>query len=182
MTEDAALFTSAYNALVFAYNYNDATYGRSMMSKMASSSGDGNGLGGLDGAAQAGIIKSKTRVLGPFLEAALIVRVAIRSMPCHCLSSCCSGQKINKEWQSAMWLLTNTLDPKITSKITHYLRVDFVIKHYFQDVTFVDLENVYKINHQTLSKYMASISKTLKQNEQTAWAAITESLKEAGLI
>ena len=81
-TEAEPLFINAHSALVFAFNFSGQCYDRPMMNRMAAPSvGTGKGLVGLDGAAQAGMIRGEVKSLGKLAEAILIARFAPHSMP-----------------------------------------------------------------------------------------------------
>ncbi len=73
------LFKSTHDALRFAYRFNgdntvSARFGDAP-------SGNGKGLGGLDGAAQAGMIQSEVRRLGETIEAVAVAQFAIPYTP-----------------------------------------------------------------------------------------------------
>lgn len=94
------LFKNTHDALVFAFNYSSQQYALSPMSKLVKAgSGAGKGLVALDGAAQAGIIRSRVSQL-PMLQAACIVaRYAPRFEECPC----CQGRdKMTDEYRDAV--------------------------------------------------------------------------------
>lgn len=105
------LFRSAHDALVFAYSFEYRShYPRQPISRLAApmmSTGSDAGLGGIDGAAQAGMIKAAVKRLGPLKEAALIARFAPRSRPCTCSAQCCSGKQANQAWEIAIDTLSD---------------------------------------------------------------------------
>ena len=106
---DNQLFSSAHAAMTFAFNFQGLP-SLSVMNRMGQepSGMPGKGLSGLDGAAQAGIIRCKLHTLGALHEAILIADIAPRSQPCPCRSSCCSGYTLNQEWSDAInWLSDN---------------------------------------------------------------------------
>jgi hypothetical protein len=106
---DNQLFSSAHAAMKFAFNFQGLP-SLSVMNRMGQepSGMPGKGLSGLDGAAQAGIVRYKVSTLGMLHEAILIADIAPRSQPCPCRSACCSGQARNQEWSDAInWLCDN---------------------------------------------------------------------------
>jgi len=108
MTEDK-LFGSAHAAMLFAFGFKGQP-ALSVMNRMGQepSGMPGKGLSGLDGAAQAGMIRCKLHTLGMLHEAILIADIAPRSQTCSCRSSCCSGYTRNQEWSDAInWLCDN---------------------------------------------------------------------------
>lgn len=181
---EETLFNSAHSALIFAFNFDCQVYPRSMMSKMAGDSlgGSGKGLGGLDGAGQAGIIRAKVREVGYLGEAALIARTANRSTPCLCRSSCCSGQKVNKEWQSAMWFLAGHIQAITENRTKKDMFIALVMKYYGVKSSLVDIAEANDISRDTAGTHNAATTKAMKSIEQAAWRSIEEKLKEANLI
>lgn len=92
--EGDTLFDNAHGALVFAFNFSGQCYDRPAMNRLATpAAGTGKGLVGLDGAAQAGFILAEVKGMGKLAEAILTARLAPRSMPCHCRSSCCASHR-----------------------------------------------------------------------------------------
>ncbi len=103
-----ATFSSTPAALLFAFNFSMQQYDRPMMNRMAGGPAAGaGGLSGLDGAAQAGLVRARIARLDALHQAALVARYAPPTLPCECTHPCCSGQKPNFEWQAAMRLLAD---------------------------------------------------------------------------
>ena len=69
-----AVFRSARGALMFAFNFTHGTLKKSALAGMMGASPNGRGLGGLDGAAQAGMIKAEVDHLPELHQAILIAR------------------------------------------------------------------------------------------------------------
>ena len=79
MTDATPPFDSYIDALIFAFNASSENYDRPYMNRVAAPAvGSGRGLGGLDGAAQAGMIRAEVRDLGRMREAILLARFAPR--------------------------------------------------------------------------------------------------------
>ncbi len=103
-----ALFQSAHDALLFAYNHG-AQSPRSPLAGLAPRTGQlgkGRGLAGFDGAAQAGIILAVCATLAPDHHRVLRVRFGRNEQPCpHCqtIASCA-------EWIEAVDALSRTPD------------------------------------------------------------------------
>lgn len=74
-----ALFRSTHDALRFAYRFNGDNTVSARLGNAPS--GNGKGLGGLDGAAQAGMVQSAVRRLGGTVEALAIAQFAIPYTP-----------------------------------------------------------------------------------------------------
>ena len=126
------LFRSAYEALIFAYNYSGQQYARTPMSKIAAPVASGKGLCGTDGAAQAGMIRSEVASLGKLHEAAVIARCAPVSSPCSCGRDCCSRKKKNREWTNAINILEQHLEKDVLSNCytTFDMRIQYLTKFY----------------------------------------------------
>lgn len=130
MTEP--LFKSAHDALVFAFNYSGQQYGKTQMSKIVTAgTGTGKGLSGLDGAAQAGMIRAEVRRLGEIGEAILTARYAPGSIPCPgCTCPVCPGEHPNLEWTAAIKTLEEYLkkDLLASCRTTWDMRMQYVMR------------------------------------------------------
>jgi hypothetical protein len=127
------LFNNAHSALVFAFNFSGQSFDRPMMNRLAAPAvGTGKGLVGLDGAAQAGFIRSEVQRLGRLAEAILIARIAPSSTPCSCRSICCSGHKPNKEWADAISYLADQVRTTALAGCTAngMMRREYVIRYF----------------------------------------------------
>lgn len=96
------LFKDAHEALVYAYNFSHQQYPRSPMFRAILQSRAGRGLGGLDGAAQAGMIRREVNSAGKLIESLITAKYAPMWLPCSCGHPCCSGKIENKEWSEAI--------------------------------------------------------------------------------
>jgi hypothetical protein len=162
---DEALFNNAHAALVFAFNFSSQCYDRPMMNRLAAPSlGSGKGLAGLDGAAQAGMIRAEVRDLGKQAEAILIARVAPRSEVCECLAPCCAGSKPNKEWIAAISLLADHVRNTALAGCTAngLMRREYVVRYFAPKgarVTFEQLSEKYDIAVNTVSAHSAKVAR-----------------------
>lgn len=93
------LFKSTHDALRFAYNFNGTNVVTATLG--IPPGGNGKGLGGLDGAAEAGNIKRIVESLGEKVTAWAVVSFAPSRFPCSCGRSCCKGWRENPEWSEA---------------------------------------------------------------------------------
>lgn len=115
------LFKSAHAALVFAYRFTSQQYDRPLMNRMADKEArTGKGLAGLDGAGQAGLIRSEVKGLGPLYESIVIASFAPQDVTCECKRPCCAGSKVNKEWSSAIDAITTEAMQHLAGKLSHY--------------------------------------------------------------
>lgn len=83
MTEQP-VFNSYQEALLFAYNYADQQFAKSLMARMMSSTGSARGLVGLDGAGEAGMIMASVRKLSQIEQDVLCVRYTKVKSFCKC--------------------------------------------------------------------------------------------------
>lgn len=158
------LFESAHGALVFAFNFSGQCYDRPMMNRLASPAfGSGKGLAGLDGAAQAGMIRAEVQAMGQLAEAILIARIAPRSVPCHCRSSCCSGKRPNWEWTNAIAFLADHVRQTAMHGCCSngLMRRDYVERYFTRKGDRVSLEALaekHDINRDTASGHFARVA------------------------
>jgi hypothetical protein len=193
MTE---LFKSAHNALTFAYRFSSEQYNRPMMNKLADKTArTGKGLAGLAGAGQAGMIRREVKELGALHEAIVIASFAPPSTPCACKAPCCSGEKANKEWSEAIYLITMAAMERLSGKLSHYqLRRGIVERQFGVKRTLSDLAEQCRVNRDTASEHNAILTAWLTgDKKQTgpntrigeiarAIAAAGDRLSQAGMI
>ena len=103
MTEQP-LFSSAHNALTFAFNFSAQQYERPLMNRLADSPTAvvSKGLSGMDGAGQAGLIFCALERLKPLHQFIVFATYAPRELPCSCRYPCCSGKKRNELWEECI--------------------------------------------------------------------------------
>ncbi len=196
----APLFESAHGALVFAFNFSGQCYDRPMMNRLASPAvGSGKGLVGLDGAAQAGMIRAEVQTLGKLAEAIIIARIAPRSVPCHCRSACCAGHKPNKEWTDAISILADHVRTTALAGCTSngMLRREYVVRHFTRKDDRISLEALaekHDIARNTVSAHAAKVALLLggaqpKKDkpgvpglESAAMDAIEDRLRDIGMV
>lgn len=194
------LFESAHGALVFAFNFSGQCYDRPMMNRLATPSfGGGKGLVGLDGAAQSGMIRAEVQSLGRLAEAILIARIAPRTTPCSCRSSCCSGHKPNKEWTDAIAYLSDYVRTTALAGCTvnGMLRREYVVRYFSRKDERVSLELLaekHDIARNTVSAHNAKVATWLggvpakkgKEGmpgmETAAMDAIEDRLRDIGMV
>lgn len=104
MNTETALFASAHNALLFAFNFSAQQYERPMMNRMADDPVKhvSKGLSGMDGAAQAGMIMSRIMLMSPLSQFIIFAHYAPMTLPCTCPRSCCAGSKPNEFWEAVI--------------------------------------------------------------------------------
>lgn len=194
------LFDTAHGALVFAFNFSGQSFDRPLMNRMAAPAvGTGKGLVGLDGAAQAGMIRAEVASLGRLAEAILIARIAPRSMPCHCRQSCCSGKKPNKEWTDAISFLADHVRTTALAGCTAngMLRREYVVRYFSRKderVSLEDLSERYDVDRHTASAHASKVAilfgghqarkgaQSVPGLESVAIEAIEHRLREVGMV
>lgn len=199
MKEDP-LFPSAQAALTFAFHFTEGSIDRPMMNRMADTvQGTGSGLAGLDGAAQAGMIRQEVKEMGPLKEALLIARWAPPTMPCDCNASCCSGHKFSQEWQTAISYLADHVRRTALAGCTSnsLLRREYVLMQFVpkaQRPTFGDLASKHSVDRHTVAAHAQKVaayfggsrSKKGKRAahgiEEDAMKAAEDTLRAIGLI
>ena len=191
------LFKDAHEALVYAYNFSHQQYPRSPMSKAILQSRAGRGLGGLDGAAQAGMIRAEVEQLDRLERAFIVARFAPASVPCDCGRSCCSGNRPNEEWTNAIGILSLHLKEVVLfgCKTTIDMRVDYLKRFFLQKNTCLSIEALgekHCVVKNTICRHLAEVKSFFLGNvvngdrspglEERAMTAITDRLEQAGII
>lgn len=188
------LFASAHAALTFALNYSMQQYDRPLMNKIASGElaaatalGGGKGLSGLDGAGQAGMIRAELARLSPIEQAVLVAHAAPAQISCGCGIACCSGWKVNPEWQDAMSVLTSAAASGALSGCVSNgrLRSALIQRLFGAKVTLVELAERYDVDEKTASAHHAKLKRWLFGGadhkgdgvHQKAYRALSERLK-----
>ncbi|MEN5158949.1 hypothetical protein [Achromobacter spanius] len=159
------LFKNAHAALTFALNYSMQQYDRPLMNRVAAgpSKGDGKGLSGLDGAGQAGMIRAELAKLKPLQQAALLVSAAPSQILCDCRVSCCSGWKVNPEWQDAMSVLNSAAAAGALSGCVSNgrLRSALIQRHFGAEVSLLKLAERYEVGERTAEAHSAKLKRWL---------------------
>lgn len=185
-------FKSAFDAVRFALAYSTQQYGETMMAKRLRGelSATGMGLVGVDGAGQAGMIRTKMGGLPELHRAVIIARAAPRDLPCSCGKACCSGSKPNPEWRAAISWLTDA-SAAYCSGFSHYRVRRAIIERMFGvKCNLTDIAEDCGAHVNTVSKQHAVVRKWLEGDTKTdsvgvidaAWSAIERKLSETGLL
>lgn len=199
----AALFKSAHEALTFALHYSMQQYDRPLMNRIASGEltagmacEGGHGLSGVNGAGQAGMIRSELARLDPLHQAVLVASIAPADIPCHCRVSCCSGRKVNPEWQEAMSVLTTAAAAGALSGCVSNgrLRSALIQRLFGAKFTLVALAEQFDVDENTAGAHHAKLKRWLfggadqkgKGDEpglhQQAYRAITARLRACNWV
>lgn len=192
MMYEEALFSSAHAALTFAFNFSGQQYDKSMMARLASTpSKAGKGLGGIDGAAQAGMIRAELHACGELVENVLTARMAPKYIICECTHACCSGKKPNHEWEDAIAWLTRDAMSQVAGMLSHYrLRRGIIERHFGVKHNISELADICAVSRNTVAAHQQKILKWLKGDsrdpmtglENVCWNRIESALLKAGMV
>lgn len=185
-------FRDAFDAVRFALCYSSQQYGSTPLAKRVDETPIGRGMGlvGMDGAAQAGLIRRHMEALPELHLAVLVARAAPRSLPCTCGAPCCLGTTPNAEWRAAVEWLTDA-SAAYTSTLSHrQARRAIVEKMFGAGGSLADIAARCDLPAHTISRSTASIRRWLDGDNKTsepgvtqaAWAAIARQLAAAGII
>jgi hypothetical protein len=114
----------------------------------------GKGLAGMNGAGQAGMIRREVKALGDLYEALVIASFAPHATPCTCKASCCAGEKVNREWSDAIYLITMSAMQELSGKLSHYaLRRGIIERHFGVKRTITELAELCGVHRDTVSEH-----------------------------
>ena len=156
----------------------------------------GRGLGGLDGAAQAGMIKQEVSMLKSLESAYIVARYEPIVVPCHCGNECCNGYINNKVWIDAMGKLSVHIRNSVLlhCATTTPMRMDYIMRFlpYCKYASIAALANKHGISEKTVRNHVKEVRKFflgkvvdgIRQAglEERAMTAITDRLEQAGII
>lgn len=178
------LFRSVDWALRFAFDGERRGAPRPFLNRVAAPSAGGDpGLAGLDGAAQAGMIRAEVKRLGEIPEAVLICRYAPRTVRCDCRRPCCRGSFENPEWRQAAGLLAEqALRPLKLGGGHHQLRFDIVRRYFCGGSNIQDLAKRHGLNRNTVGVHNSRIVREIRRIEGSAGATIESRLIDLGVL
>lgn len=190
---EAALFRSAHAALVFALHYSMQQYDRPLMNRVAAGPAkeEGKGLSGLDGAAQAGMIRAELARLAPLHQAVLVANIAPQQVPCECRAACCGGWKTNPEWSDAISELTTVAAAAALAGCVSNgrLRSALIQRLLGAKATLADLAARHDVDEKTAGAHSAKLKRWLFGGgggvpglHQQASRAFADRLEASGLI
>lgn len=179
------IFRSVHGALKFALNYTHGSLKQSSLAQMmCDRGGGGRGLGGLDGAAQAGMIRAELERLAPLRKQLLTARHVSPTEPCSCRAPCCRGWRENSEWKQAVDYLTEyVLVAGLSGMVSHFrLRRLLVCRYFGAGQTFTSIAATCGVDRDTASGYNKRIFEAFRDEERKALYEIEGQLKHAGII
>ncbi len=176
-------FENAVAAATFALNFLGNSYQRPMINRMATPSAVGHSLGGLDRAAQAGMIRAEIAKLGPIKEAYVIASKAPKRYPCSCGKPCCVKSRANSEWHDALHLLVNHTKEELGLCTGYYgLRKAIVAKYFGEQVSLTKIAQDCGVNRDTAGVHNSKIVKLLRGIDHGAWSELELLLSTRGIL
>jgi hypothetical protein len=166
--EAEPLFDSTYAALAFAFRYSTQQYQPTPMARMMRGSiGSGKGLHGLDGAAQAGIIRAEVEQIREFERCAIIARFAVD----------------DREGLSAKIRLIQPATASLGTGVHSRRLVDALVQRYYgKRVHLKDLSEMVGIHPNTMTDRWRCIRRVLTEIEHRAMDMAELRLQQAELV
>ena len=165
---DDCLFDSTYAALAFAYRYSTQQYQPTPMARlMRGSLGKGKGLHGIDGAAQAGMIRAEVGKIREPERCAIVARFAVDGAECI----------------AAKLQLIRPATASLGTGVHNRRMVDNLVQRYFgQRVHLKDLAEMVGIHPNTMTDRWRSIRRVLSEIEDRGMDMAEARLQQAGLV
>lgn len=178
------VFPSAHAALKFAMNFTHGSLKKTFLAKAMGTPYGSGGLAGLDGAAQAGMIKSRVALLPTPHRQLIVGKFTLPLSPCACKAPCCGGSRENNAWAHAVNELTEyVLAQGLTGTISHYrLRRALVMRFLGCRESFISIAQACGIHRTTASEYNKAVAEHFKPLERIAFYDIEGQLKHAGVV
>ncbi len=181
---DAFLFDDAHAALSFAFHYAHRQHVGSPLGKLwKPSSEGGKGLSGVDGAAQAGMIRAEAERSGHSGYLSLIARYAPKRLRCDCGRACCSGYRANEEWQESVAVLGDLSIRALSGCVSNRrLRVGIVRRYFGERIKLAELAGLCGVAENTASAHNGKIARYLREIESAAWLIVSDRLISAEIV
>lgn len=166
--ETEPLFDSTYAALAFAYRYSTQQYQPTPMARlMRGTIGSGKGLHGLDGAAQAGIIRAEVDKIREVERSAIVARFAVD----------------DREGLAAKIRLIQPATASLGTGVHSRRLVDALVQRYYgKRVHLKDLSEMVGIHPNTMTDRWRCIRRVLAEIEHRGMDMVEARLQEAGLV
>jgi len=179
---ESVQFETVEGALRFAFRQDRENYQAAIINRMAGTqNGSGRGLGGLEGAAMAGMIGRQVASLGFGPEAILKARYGQRETECRCGRACCKGWTDCEHWNEAVAVVTSYTAAAVTMS-KYPLRHGIVRRYFGKRVDMGKLAKKLDIPTRTAEDHTSKVKQFLKQKEGEAFHAISANLREAGIV
>jgi hypothetical protein len=183
-TLEQSLFRSVESALAFAFSERYVYLPQSPASRMASTpSRSGNGLGGIDGYAQAGMILANVSALGELQAAILTARFSPPLGECHCGAPCCKGFRHNLRWLAAVATVSEFVGLEVPAILPYKrLREGIIRKHFGDKVRLGEVADNCGVHRNTASNHASRVLAALKEEEKRARFEIRAVLEGSGVV
>lgn len=161
---DTPLFRSIDDALRFAFDPDrQQQCGRPASSRMHGKLGTPGALSGLDGAAQAGMIRKSLSRLPYVQQSILVARYAPSSIKCECKHECCRGWTPNPEWQAAVRIVADCVTKEALDGCTvdRQLLLGILAKLYGKKISVVLVAEEQGVSSGTASNHTAKVKRWL---------------------
>lgn len=176
---EAPLFESAHHALVFAFNYSGQQSPRSPMTGLMGTHGIGNGKGlsGLDGAAQAGMVFAEFDKLAKPHQQVLRVRFGKNEQECPC----CGINAPCTDWTESVDALSRCAELDGVHRAARHAMVTKAVCG-IKGVSMADLANRHQMVERTLRHQMQLLRRKLEKLESEAMNAFDNLLRDIGMV
>lgn len=181
---EPAPFRTVRGALAFAFNFTHGTVKKPFIASLTGSSRPGRGLSGLDGAAQAGLIKSAVSQLAPVRAHLIVGRYTPKKLPCPCKRQCCAGYLLNREWaQSVEWLTEYVLTAALAGTVSHFrLRRAIIVRYLGDEISIARIAGDCHVKRDTAAEHNKRVVLRLEEEERRAEVELKGKLEAAGVI
>jgi hypothetical protein len=180
---DEPLFASAAAAAAFALNFNDQNYQKPALGRLIGTPPPpGKGLGGLDGAAQAGMVRAELATIGLIGEAIIVADIAHKTKPCSCKALCCSGEVTNPEWSAAIGLLSNLAKELKVCPSYMNVRANLLRRFFGVPLEITEIARMCGLSRETVSVHNAKLTSVFTPLKKRAWTDFDERLVDVGMI
>jgi len=181
--DDQPLFTSAASAAAFALNFAGENLQKAAVNRLAGTpAAPGRGLGGLDGAAQAGMIRAELEAVGLLGESIIIADIAPKTKPCFCKAACCSGEVLNPEWAAAIGVLSNIAKELKICPAYMNVRHNLLRRFFGVALEITEIARMCGVSRETVSIHNSKLVSAFKLLKKKAWADFDHRLLQAGMI
>lgn len=168
------LFSSTHAALSFAFNYSERQSAPSILGRLSDKPRDiGKGLSGLDGAAQAGMIRREVLQLDALQRAVVVCKFARPKECAHCRSLVDSNERIE-----AIEALTQHVQDTLQGDRPHLILRRWLVRKYFGErIGMAELAKKCGVHQNTASNHFRKVKAELDRIERQALRGLDESLK-----
>ncbi|CAE6958872.1 hypothetical protein [Paraburkholderia domus] len=154
-----AVFTDTDAALRFALRFASQQHSSSELAGLRGPSRSGKGLSGMDGAAQAGMVRAELAKLTLTQRALLIGRYALPDIICTCGRPCCCGHRPNPEWSEAISQLARETTLLFAGRLTYFRLRQTLIGNLLLGLRVTDrsLAAEFGVHRQTVAEHGAKL-------------------------